>query len=90
MRSVRPLPFAIAVAILLIAVFNSEAIRLRVVSETPVDVRMYMLVAGHKWISKDFTNQTKGGEISSYRCDSKPDYKIYSHAAGSAEAWPKP
>jgi len=41
---------------------DGEAIRLRVTSESPVDVRMYMLVVGGRWISKDFPNQKKGDE----------------------------
>ena len=69
---------------------KGETIRLRVTSESPIDVRMYMQVSYHQWINKDFANQKKGDEISSFRCDQKPDYKIYSHAAGSTEAWPKP
>jgi hypothetical protein len=69
---------------------DGEAIRLRVTSEAPIDVRMYMLVVGHRWVSSDFTNQKKGDEINSFRCDTKPNYKIYSHAAGSTAAWPKP
>ena len=69
---------------------KGETIRLRVTSETPIDVRMYMQVGYHQWMNKDFANQKKGDEIESFRCDQKPDYKIYSHAAGSTEAWPKP
>ena len=69
---------------------KGETIRLRVTSESPIDVRMYMKIAGGHWINKDFANQKKSDEISSYRCDTKPDYKIYSHAAGSTQAWPNP
>lgn len=69
---------------------KGETIRLRVTSEAQIDVRLYMQVGYHQWINKDFPNQKKGDEIASFRCDSKPDYKIYSHAAGSSEAWPKP
>ena len=69
---------------------QGETIRLRVTSESSIDVRMYMKIAGGHWINKDFANQKKSDEISSYRCDTKPDYKIYSHAAGSTEAWPNP
>lgn len=60
---------------------KGETIRLRVTSESPIDVRMHMKIAGGYWINKDFANQKKSDEISSYRCDTKPDYKIYSHAA---------
>ena len=69
---------------------QGETIRLRVTSESPIDVRMYMKVVGGRWINNDFANQKKGDEITSFRCDTKPDYKLYSHAAGSTEAWPKP
>jgi hypothetical protein len=69
---------------------KGETIRLRVTSEIPIDVRMYMQVGYHQWINKDLASQKKGDEIESFRCDQKPDYKIYSHAAGSTDAWPKP
>jgi hypothetical protein len=69
---------------------KGETIRLRVTSETVIDVRMYVQIGWHQWISKDFANQKKGDEISEFRCDQKPNYKIYSHAAGSTEAWPRP
>jgi hypothetical protein len=41
-------------------------------------------------MNKDFSNQKRGEEITNYRCDQKPNYKIFSHAVGSSEAWPKP
>jgi hypothetical protein len=69
---------------------DGEAIRLRVTSDSPIDVRMYMRIAGGGWVSQDFPNQKKGDEINSFRCDTKPNYKIYSHAEGSTDAWPKP
>ncbi len=31
-----------------------------------------------------------GSEIADFRCDQRPDYKVYAHAAGSSDAWPKP
>src|SRR5215813_10576124 len=57
---------------------DGEAIRLRVTRESPADVRMYMRIAGGRWISLDFANQKKGDEISRFRCDTKPNYTIYS------------
>jgi hypothetical protein len=69
---------------------KGETIRLKVTSETPIDVRLYIQTGFHQWIDKDFPNQKRGDEITSYRCDQKPNYKIYSHAAGSTDAWPKP
>ena len=69
---------------------KGETIHLKVTSESAIDVRLYVLTGWHQWINKDFPNQKKGDEISEYRCAQKPDYKIYSHAAGSTDAWPKP
>lgn len=69
---------------------KGETIRLRVTSENPIDVRIYLQTGYRQWINKDFANQKKGDEITDYRCDQKPDYKIYSHAAGSTDPWPKP
>ncbi len=69
---------------------KGETVRFRVTSETPIDVRLYVQAGFRQWVNRDFANQKKGDEISEYRCDQKPVYKIYSHAAGSSEAWPKP
>lgn len=69
---------------------KGETIRLRVTSETEVDVRLYIQTGYKRWMDKDFAIQKRGDEITSYRCDQKPNYKIYTHAAGSNEAWPKP
>jgi hypothetical protein len=69
---------------------KGETIRLKVTSETPVDVRLYIQTGYKQWMDKDFPNQKRGDEITSFRCDPKPNYKIYTHAAGSSEAWPKP
>lgn len=69
---------------------KGEAIRLKVTSETPIDVRLYTQTGWRQWISADLPNQKRGAEISSFRCNEKPNYKIYSHAPGSTEAWPKP
>ena len=69
---------------------KGETIHLKVTSETAIDVRLYIQTGSREWINKDFTNQKKGDEISNVRCNQKPNYKIYSHAAGSTDAWPKP
>lgn len=69
---------------------KGETIRLRITSDSPVDVRLYIQIGYKQWASKDFSSQKRGDEITSYRCDQKPNYKIYSHAAGSSEVWPKP
>ena len=44
---------------------------------------LYTEVGYHQWIIKDSANKKKGDEIKSFRCDEKPDYKIYSHALRS-------
>ena len=69
---------------------KGETIRLKVTSETAIDARMYIQTGWKQWMDKDFPNQKRGDEISSFRCDQKPNYKIYTHAAGSSEAWPNP
>lgn len=69
---------------------KGQTVRLTVTSERAVDVRLYAKVAGGHWFPKDFLNQKKGDEILDYRCDGNRDYKVYAHAAGSSEAWPKP
>jgi hypothetical protein len=69
---------------------KGETIRLKVTSETPIDVRLYIQTGWHQWIDRDFANQKRGDEITEFRCNQKPNYKIYSHAVGSTEAWPKP
>jgi hypothetical protein len=69
---------------------KGETVRLRVTSETQVEVRLYIQTGYKRWMDKDFSNQKRGDEITSYRCDQKPNYKIFSRAVGSSEAWPKP
>ena len=69
---------------------KGQTVRLKVTSETPVDVRLYAKVRRGEWFPKDFLNQKKGDEILDYRCDGNRDYKVYVHATGSSEAWPKP
>ena len=69
---------------------KGETIRLKVTSDTAVDVRWYTQTGYKRWVNKDFPNRKHGDEITTYRCDQKPNYKIYSRAAGSTEAWPKP
>lgn len=69
---------------------NGETLLLKVLSETPIDVRIYVQTGYRQWINKDFINQKKGDEITYYRCNQKPNYKIYSHAVGSTDPWPQP
>lgn len=71
---------------------KGTTIRLRVTSETPVDVKLWSPGAsGKNWIDKDFANRKKGDVITDYMCNSSNAlYKVYAHAAGGSEAWPRP
>jgi hypothetical protein len=69
---------------------NGQTIRLKVTSTSALDVRLYVKTGYKRWVWKDFPNQQAGSEITDYRCDQQPDYKVYAHAAGSSDAWPKP
>ena len=61
-----------------------------VIGQSSVDVRLYIKTGYKQWVPKDFPNQQSGSEIVDYRCEQKPDYKVYARAAGSLDAWPKP
>jgi hypothetical protein len=69
---------------------KGQTIRLKVTSPSALGVRLYVKTGHKRWMPKDFPNQQAGSEITDYRCDQKPDYKVYAHAAGSSDAWPKP
>jgi hypothetical protein len=69
---------------------KGQTVRLKITSESPIDVRLFVRVGYKKWLSKDYPNQKAGEEITDYRCEQKPDYKVYAHTAGSSDAWPKP
>jgi predicted ATP-grasp superfamily ATP-dependent carboligase len=69
---------------------KGQTVRLKIVSQSSVDVRLYIKTGYKQWVPKDFPNQQSGSEIVDYRCEQKPDYKVYAHAAGSSDAWPKP
>ena len=69
---------------------KGETVRLKVTSESPIDVRLYVQTGHNQWLDKNFANQKRGDEITDYRCDPKPNFKVYAHTAGSNEAWPKP
>ncbi len=69
---------------------DATTVRLKVTSETPVDVRLYVGMSFGKWLPKDFLNKGSGAEISDYRCAPKAQYRVYTRAAGSAGEWPKP
>ena len=69
---------------------KGQTIRLKVTSASALDVRLYVKTGYKQWMPKDFPNQQAGSEITDYRCDQNPNYKVYAHAAGSSDAWPKP
>jgi hypothetical protein len=69
---------------------DATSLRLKVTSETPVDVLAYVQWNFKKWVAREFKNQKLGDEISDYYCRSKVNYKVYTRPAGSSEAWPKP
>jgi len=68
---------------------KGTTVRLRVTSETPVDVRRYASM-GKQWVSADFQSQKKGDEITDFFCTTQAEFKFYSRPAGSSTAWPKP
>ena len=69
---------------------KGATLRLKVTSENPVDVRLYVQTGWKQWLPKDFPNQKRGDEITDYRCGPATNYKVNAHAAGSSEGWPKP
>ena len=71
---------------------KGTTIRLRVISESPMDIKLYSAgTFGKNWIDKDFANQKKGDDITDYMCgNSNAAYKVYARVAGSSEAWPRP
>lgn len=68
---------------------KSTVVRLRVVSESPVDVRVYVPL-GRVMTMKNFMNQKQGDEISTYVCNGESTFKFVSRAAGSSGEFPKP
>lgn len=68
---------------------KGTTVRLRVTSETPVDVRRFASM-GKQWVSADFPNQKKGDVITDYFCTTQAEFKFYSRPVGSTTAWPKP
>ena len=69
---------------------KGETIRLKVKSESPVDVRLYIAQPRGKWLIQDYPGQQQGQEVMSYQCDRTPQYRVYARAAGSAGEWAKP
>jgi hypothetical protein len=64
-------------------------LRLRVVSDSPVDVLSYKK-SGQLWGASQFNNQKKGDEIVDFACYEKAAFKVYSRPTGSSEDFPKP
>lgn len=69
---------------------KGQTIKLRVTSDSPVDVRLYVQTGYKKWLTRDFTNQKQGDEITDFMCVPKTNYKVYTRAAGTGGEWPKP
>jgi len=67
---------------------QGTTIKLRVTSDTPVDIRRYAY-SNHTWISRDFPSKSRGEEIADFMCIPGATFRVYAHPAGSAEAWPK-
>jgi len=66
---------------------GATAVRLRVKSEKPVDVRLHYTTKRGGWASSDYLNKKSGDEISSYDCHPKVKYKVQTRPAGS-DKWP--
>lgn len=66
---------------------DATTLRLRVTSDSPVDVRVYFQKAKGGWASSDYTNKKKGDEIVSTECRSNAKYKVQTRPAGTNK-WP--
>lgn len=66
---------------------GATAVRLRVKSEKPIDVRLHYTTKNGGWASSDYLNKKNGDEISSYDCHPKVKYKVQTRPAGS-DKWP--
>lgn len=62
-------------------------LRLRVKSESPVDVRLHSSTRKGGWAFSDFLNKKSGDEITSAECFPKAHYKVQTRPAGSNK-WP--
>ena len=68
---------------------KSTVVRLRVVSDSPVDVRAFVPLA-RVMTTRTFLNQKQGDEISAYVCNGESTFKFVSRPAGSSDEFPKP
>ncbi|HEU0178568.1 MAG TPA: hypothetical protein VFV58_30260 [Blastocatellia bacterium] len=62
-------------------------LRLRVKSESPVDVRLHSSTRKGSWAFSDFLNKKSGDEITSFECFPKARFKVQTRPAGS-DKWP--
>jgi len=69
---------------------GGTTVRLKVISETPVDVGLYYKTLQKKWSLKVFADKKTGEEVTHFTCFTNAPFKVYSRASGSGEAWPKP
>lgn len=69
---------------------KGTSIRLRVNSESSVDVRLYIHVGYKRWINRDFASQKRGDEITDFICIEKANYEVFARSAGSSQDWPQP
>ena len=69
---------------------DSTTVRLKVNSESAVDVRLYVKKPGGKWSDRDFPNRKRGDEITDYICLPNAQYHVYTRPAGGNSSWPKP
>jgi hypothetical protein len=60
-------------------------LRLRVKSESPVDVRLHSSTRKGGWAFSDFLNKKSGDEITSFECFPKAHYKVQARPAGSSK-----
>jgi len=66
---------------------GATSLRLRVKSESPVDVRLYSTTQRGSWAFSDFLNKKSGDEITSFECFPKARFKVQTRPAGSNK-WP--
>ena len=69
---------------------GGTTVRLKVTSETPVDVGLYYKTLQKKWSLKVFADKKTGEEVTHFTCFAGAPFKVYSRASGSSEAWPQP
>jgi hypothetical protein len=66
---------------------EATTLRLRVVSESPVDVRVHFRTRRGGWAFSDYLNKKKGEEMVSIECQTNAKYKVQARPVGSSK-WP--